>query len=585
MTDRWHRYRHDAEPLPPSNFTWPFFGAGLESLGVDGRPVREALPEPGPDEILVRVDALGLCASDGKMVSMGPRYPLFLPRDWANAPARLGHEAALTVVQVGANWRQRFHPGQRLGVQANVFSGGERVIFGVNIPGAMAQYVLLDRRVLEADECYVFPAPDNLSYSDIALLEPWACVEVAYTPLRRLDPKPGGILWLAGNAGDQRAYTLGRSLVAGRVVLTDVPADLATWVRAQGVEVLDGSGLPAEVLVERFTGGAGFDDIILLQPAAAAKVAEAAGCLASQGLLNLVSDAPLDGPVPIDIGRLHYEPVAIVGCTGPDIGEAYGAARNRSELRPGGVLWIAGAGGTMGRMHLQRALELPDGPRAIIVTNRGETRLANLVADFGPLAETRGVELVAISPRTEPGRLDREVDRLTDGRGCDDIVIVVSDTVLMARATRLLASDGNMVFYAGVPVGTKVPLPLDHVASSAAQFTGTSGSTLADQRHLLERIEAGLLEPSRPVAAICGMKALADCVAAVIGGRYSGKVVIYPQLPDLPLLSLSELAGALPDVFRDLGPGGAWTAAAEQALIECDGQPITAKTRPQTTDH
>ncbi len=568
MTDRWHRYRHAAEPLPPTMFSWPFYGAGLESLGVDGQPVLEPLPEPGPDEILVRVDALGLCASDGKMVSMGRRYPLFFPRDWANAPARLGHEAAFTVVQVGANWRQRFQPGQRLGVQANVYSGGERVIFGVNIPGAMAQYVLLDRRVLDADECYVFPAPDSLSYSDIALLEPWACVEVAYTPVRRLDPKPGGVLWLAGSGGDQRAYTLGRPLVAGCVVLTDVPADLATWVRSQGVEIIDGGGLPAPALVERYTGGAGFDDIILLRPATAAIVAEAAGCLASQGLLNLVTDAPLDAPVAIDIGRLHYEPVAIVGCPGPDISAAYGAARNRSELRPGGVLWIAGAGGTMGRMHLQRALELPDGPRAIIVTNRGEARLANLLRDFGPLAAARGVELVAISPRTEPGRLDKEVDRLTDGRGCDDIVIVVSDTVLMARAATLLASDGNMVFYAGVPVGTKAPLPLDRVASSAAQFTGTSGSTLADQRHLLERIGAGLLDPSRPVAAIGGMKAMAAGVAAVIDGRYPGKVVIYPQLLELPLLSLSELAVALPDVFRDLGPGGAWTAAAEQALFE-----------------
>jgi hypothetical protein len=44
--------------------------------------------------------------------------------------------------------------------------------------------------------------------------------------------------------------------------------------------------------------------------------------------------------------------------------------------------------------------------------------------------------------------------------------------------------------------------------------------------------------------------------------------MIYPQLPDLPLLSLAELAGALPEVYRQLDPGPVWTARAERTLIE-----------------
>ena len=59
------------------------------------------LPACRPDEILVRVDALGLCASDAKMVRLGLEYPLFFARDFAAHPAQLGHEAALTVVQFG----------------------------------------------------------------------------------------------------------------------------------------------------------------------------------------------------------------------------------------------------------------------------------------------------------------------------------------------------------------------------------------------------------------------------------------------------------------------------------------------------
>ena len=59
-----------------------------------------------------------------------------------------------------------------------------------------------------------------------------------------------------------------------------------------------------------------------------------------------------------------------------------------------------------------------------------------------------------------------------------------------------------------------------------------------------------------------------DGLRAVIEQRYPGKVMIYPQLPDLPLLSLPELQAALPDVYRQLDPGPVWTARAERALIE-----------------
>ena len=105
MNSRWQRYQAAAGPLPEQTLTWPFFGSGLESVGVNGRPVAEPLPRCGDDEILVRVDALGLCASDAKMVRLGGDYPLFFERDFDANPARLGHEAALTVVAVGERWR------------------------------------------------------------------------------------------------------------------------------------------------------------------------------------------------------------------------------------------------------------------------------------------------------------------------------------------------------------------------------------------------------------------------------------------------------------------------------------------------
>ena len=78
MASRWEIYRQARVTLPNRILAWPFHGHGLSSLGLNGQAVWEPWPLPGPDELLVRVDALSLCASDAKMVRMGRAYPLSL---------------------------------------------------------------------------------------------------------------------------------------------------------------------------------------------------------------------------------------------------------------------------------------------------------------------------------------------------------------------------------------------------------------------------------------------------------------------------------------------------------------------------
>ena len=570
VVSRWQRYWQVVHPLPDHTLWWPFRGDGLDSVGVDGAPVTGPMPRCGDDEILVRVDALGLCASDAKMVRMGHDYPLFFDRDFLAEPARLGHEAALTVMAVGEQRLAQFYPGLRLGIQPDVFVDGRRTIFGVNLAGAMTQYLTLGSDVLDSDtgSC-VFPVLADVSYAEIAVLEPWACVDVAYSDTaRRLAPKAGGLMWIRGEPGDNASYFVSRPLDSRTVLLTDVPSDLAAWVRSQPVEVVecDSAGAQA-VLVER-SSGAGVDDIVLLDPRDAAVAAAAVDLLAARGTLNLVGGDWLSAAVPVDISKLHYHHLALLGCPGPDIAEAYGGQRNRSDLRPGGVVWIVGAGGAMGRMHVQRALQLPDGPRAVVATNRGQARLHRLVDDFAGLARQAGRDLVAFSPRDEPDRLAAEMERLTGGAGFDDVVVVAPGAPAVAEALPWLARDGLLMVFAGTPAGTRVDLHLQRAAQHGAQFTGTSGSTVADQLRVLDKIRTGELEAARTVAAIGGMRAMKDGLRAVLEHVYPGKVMIYPQLPDLPLLSLSELERAIPAVYSQLGPGLVWTASAEQALIE-----------------
>ena len=569
MTSRWQAYRQAADAMPEQMLAWPYHGAGLERLGANGQPVLEPVPACGPEDLLVRVDALGLCNSDLKMVRMGKEYPLFFERDFERNPGRLGHEMAVTVVKAGERWRDMYQRGQRLGMQPDVYHGGKRLCLGVNLLGGMSQYVTLGPEVVEGDpESYLFPAPHEVTYVDLSLLEPWACVDAAYQPLRRLEPKPGGVMWIKGRPGSDHAFTMSCPLTCARLVLSDVPESFAAWARTQAVEIWQRDGGSGRELVEAATGGAGFDDIILLDPHQASMVEAAVEVMVPFGSLNLVTKLPLDGPVPVDMGRLHYEHLAFVGCPGPDIAQAYGTARNRSELRPGGVTLIVGAGGAMGRMHLIRTLEMAEGPRAVIVTNRGTSRLASLVRDFGPLAQERGIELVAVSPTSEPGRLEREIDRLSRGRGCDDVNVIVPNARVVAEAVPYLADDGLLIVFAGVRGGHKVPLPLDRIALHSAQFTGTSGSSIEDAKRVMEKARTGALSPSRAMAAVGGLKAISKGLQAMMDGTYPGKIVVFPNLIDLPLLGLSELKTVHPEVYAQLGPGKTWSAAAEQALFE-----------------
>src|SRR5262249_35638525 len=148
------------------------------------------------------------------------------------------------------------------------------------------------------------------------------------------------------------------------------------------------------------TTGLGFDDIVVLNPTSASDVSQIARFIARRGTCNLVGTKPLDGLAQVDLGRLHYDYIAFLGNKTRDIAASYGEARNRCELRWGGATVLIGAGGTMGQMHVQRALELPKGPQLVIATEISDERLETLGNMFRPLAEKQGRALLFFNPNS-----------------------------------------------------------------------------------------------------------------------------------------------------------------------------------------
>ena len=547
----------DISDVPSSTPAWNVYGKGVENVGRDGRPEKVPVGRPGPDQLLVRVDAVGLCFSDVKLIRQGGDHPKLYGRDLAKEPTRLGHEAAVTVVAVGTHLAPRFRPGDRLAIQPDIYVDGRSTAYGYTIPGALIGYHLIGPEVLAADDgAYVVPVSDEMGYAETALTEPWACVEAAYSQRRRVDPARDGRTWVIGQRDDALRYRFGEVLSEAReVVLSGLGDETLASARdaARGATV---------VVADEGSVTGPFDDIVMLAPRSPRLVARAADALAFRGVLNLVSDEPLE-PIEIDLGRLHYHYTAYVGTSGRDVSAAYGETRNRTELRAGGVAVFVGAAGPMGQMHVERALRMPDGPKILIGSDLDAERLAAARARLEPIARASGRRLVM----TTGPDLAKLVSDETAGRGADDVIVTAPTAAAVTSAAGLMAPDGMLVLFAGLPVGTRASLDLSPVYLHGAQYTGTSGSRIADQERVVRKTKDGQLAPGRAVAAVGGMEAAPDGLRALMEGRFPGKIVIFPQLRGFPLTSLEDLAARDAEFGAALGPAGTWTREAEAVLF------------------
>ena len=195
-------------------------------------------------------------------------------------------------------------------------------------------------------------------------------------------------------------------------------------------------------------------------------------------------------------------------------------------------------------------------------------RLETLNEMFAPLAAKNGRTILFFNPNTSKQSFHDFVMDATQGQGADDVVVSVPVAKLMEEADTVMKADGMLVLFAGVPNGTMGMVQLSNVYLSNAQYTGTSGLTINDQKLVMDRRLGGTLSPGSSVAAIGGLETAAEGLQAVLDGKYPGKVVIFPQIHGLPLMGLKELKEKLPEVAAKLGENLMWTNDAEEVLIE-----------------
>jgi D-xylulose reductase len=258
--------------------------------------------EVGPHDVKIAIDTVGICGSDVHYYEYGAIGPFVV-----KAPMVLGHEAAGTVVEVGAQV-SHIKPGDRVCMEPGIPDPNSRAarlgIYNLDpavrfwatppVHGCLTPYVV-------HPAAYTFKLPANVSFAEGAMVEPLA---VGMHASVKAKIKPGDLAVVLG-AGPIGTVTALAALAGGcsQVVITDVQQPKLDLAAKLGpIRPVNVAKENLRQVIDELTDGWGADLVFEATGAAAAiqKVHEA---LCPGGRIVLIG-MPI-GPVPLDIVGLQ----------------------------------------------------------------------------------------------------------------------------------------------------------------------------------------------------------------------------------------------------------------------------------------
>jgi L-iditol 2-dehydrogenase len=291
--------------------------------GVSKIQVHEE-PEPrlaGPRDVLVRIDAVGICGSDlhyfrqGRIGSQVVSYPF-----------RAGHECAGTVLKIGAEVR-RLRVGQRVAIDPLVACGAcdqcragrphtcrNQKFLGSaeQLPGALAEYL-----VMPAECCY--PIPDSMTAAQAALVEPFS---VGLYAARLAALEAGAKVGILGSGPIGLSVLLAaRALAECRTYVTDLVEERLAMARRCGADWVGNAARQNIVAEIRELAPEGLD--VVLECAGEQETLDQAAELLKPGGRALVVGIPDTDRISFDINLLRRNELTVQNvrrqnhCVGP----------------------------------------------------------------------------------------------------------------------------------------------------------------------------------------------------------------------------------------------------------------------------
>lgn len=298
---------------------------GAEDVRMEDVPI----PLPGPGEVLARVDVASIDFTDRKVYLRG-QHPMI------EIPGLFGHEWAGTIVEVGPGAGTRWHPGQRVvaansapclpeaGPACRQCRRGRPSMCG-NIQynnGAFAPYILVPSRLVAMN---LYEVPPDVALERVVFAEPYACVVHA---VRRIPIHPQDVVAIVG-AGPMglffvRALRQRYGPILSILSLDHLDSRLEVAVALGASRGLNTQARAAREALHTAVGRPDADVVIEVIGTVETH-REALGLVGRGGTLVSFGGVAPGQILPVDIGRLHYEEIAILPIyhhTPPDVAEA-----------------------------------------------------------------------------------------------------------------------------------------------------------------------------------------------------------------------------------------------------------------------
>jgi L-iditol 2-dehydrogenase len=257
-------------------------------------------PEIGPGELLMRMEASGICGSD--LLEWYRR---------GKAPLVLGHEVAGEVVAVGEGVA-RYKPGDRISAAHHVpcntchycLRGHHTVcetLRKTNFdPGGFAEYARLPGINVERG---VFPLPDEMSFEEATFVEPLACV---LRGQRLAGMQPGSSILVIGSGIAGLLHTqLARALAATRIVATDIVEYRLEAARHFGADAAIDANEDVPAFLRQVNNNR-LADVVIVCTGAAAAVTQALHSVERGGTVLFFAPTDQGVIVPMSVNDLFF---------------------------------------------------------------------------------------------------------------------------------------------------------------------------------------------------------------------------------------------------------------------------------------
>ena len=256
------------------------------------------MPEPKDDEVLLKVEYVGICGSDIHGFESGPFIP---PKD-PNQKIGLGHECGGTVVGVGSKVK-KIKVGDRVNIEPGVpcgkckfcLSGHYNICPDVDFLATQPNYRGALTNYITHPESLTYKLPDNMDTMEGALVEPAA---VGMHAAMEADVKPGKKIVILG-AGCIGLMTLQACRVMGatEIVVVDMIEKRLDMAKKLGaMETINGGKEDTVARAKEILGDLGAD-IVFETAGARATAAQTTKLVMRGGRIMIVGTVPGDTPV------------------------------------------------------------------------------------------------------------------------------------------------------------------------------------------------------------------------------------------------------------------------------------------------